>query len=117
PTLSEIESNATLVGIEVEKQPAFLGMGDTARKWSPLACCIATSGCFHLDDVRAQVGHEFGCIRRRHQAATLDDSHPFQCPFTHLRSQAWGRPSTTNARVAPAFDGSMPDEATSAPDV
>src|SRR5207244_1108738 len=69
----EIEGNAALVGVEIEKEAALLGMGDVARKGAARARRVALSGRLDLDHRRAEIREELRGIGGGHAAPHLED--------------------------------------------
>jgi hypothetical protein len=57
----DIEDDAALVDVEIEKQAARLGIGSAVRKWSAPPRRVAF-GAFDLDDLRAEVAEQLGGI-------------------------------------------------------
>ena len=58
----EVQGYAALVGVQVEEQAAFFGMGNVAGEGACSSGHISDSGPFHLDDVGPLVGHQLGAI-------------------------------------------------------
>src|SRR5262245_42784981 len=75
--LAEVQDTSTLVGIQIQKEPTLLRVYHPLRKGSSLAGTIST-GFFHFDDVCAEVGHQFGGIRRRDHMPQFEHLHAFE---------------------------------------
>src|SRR6185295_4922942 len=70
----EVEDDAALVGVQVQEEPAALGIGGAARKRSAPPCPVA-AGRLELDYVRAEIGAELRRVRGRDAVAALEHAH------------------------------------------
>jgi len=70
----EIERDALLVGVQPQKEAAFLQVRHVAQEWTLLAGLVAHACGFHLDNFRPQVRHHLGGVGSGNVLAQLQDS-------------------------------------------
>jgi hypothetical protein len=81
--LAQVEGDAVLVGVQIEKQTALLRVRDVSGVGATLPGLVSSNGLFNFDHFRSHIGHQLGRIGGGHQVPTFKDAYTFQGAFCH----------------------------------
>src|SRR5690606_4820146 len=74
----QIQSDALLVRVQEQEQPAFLRVGSIARERPVAACIVASAGGLYLDHTCTHVGEQLSTVGRGDELAELDDGQSLE---------------------------------------
>ena len=74
----QVQGDATLVAVEVEKQAAVFGVGQVFKEGADAPGAVSDTGPFDLNDVGSVVGEELGAVWPCHVVSKVEDFDVFE---------------------------------------
>src|SRR5215207_3524033 len=80
--VGQIQCDAVLIGVEIQKEPALFRMRDMARVGAALPCLV-TGRFFDFDDLGSHICHQFSGVGSRSQVTTFNNTDALKSTFWH----------------------------------